>query len=105
MTVALFVVAAMAGGLLRWAATSWWYCTWQALLVVNVAGSALLGWLVAADASTATITIVGLGFAGSLTTFSSFAREVLRHRPGFAAGYAASTVVSCIAAAAAAASL
>lgn len=95
-TAVLFVVAAAAGGVLRWAIVSWWYCTWQSLLAVNVAGSGLLGWLVTADVSTAALTVLGGAFAGSLTTFSAFAWEVRSSRPTFAVAYAGLTVMSCV---------
>jgi len=99
MTAVAFIVAAMVGGLARWAAVRWWHCSWQSLLAVNTAGSALLGWLIAADAGASTLTIAGAGFAGSLTTFSAFALEVIDQRPRFAAVYVALTVVSCLGAA------
>lgn len=95
MTPVLFVVAAAAGGGVRWALTSWWHCTWQALLAVNIAGSAALGALVGADVSTATSTVVGAALAGSLTTFSAFAMETLAHRLRFAIAYIALTALSC----------
>lgn len=74
MTPLLFVIAAAAGAAGRHVAGHV-ACSWQALLVVNTAGAALLGWLVGADVSQSTLTIVGVGLCGSLTTFSSFALE------------------------------
>ena len=105
MTAVAFVVAAMVGGLARWAAIRWWRCSWQSLLAVNVAGSALLSWLIAADVGSSTLTIVGAGFAGSLTTFSAFALEVIDQRPRFAAIYVALTARVCLGAASIAATL
>ena len=65
----------MAGAAVRWwlhdawpgASTSW------ATLIVNVAGSAVVGWLVAAESGrNAFARVAGAGFCGSFTTFSAF---------------------------------
>ena len=104
MTAVLFVLAAAAGSVARWAIGQL-VCSWQAVLAVNVAGSALLGWLLSTDASSATVTVVGVGFAGSLTTFSSFALETIRSRPGFAVGYLGLMLAGCLGAASIAAML
>jgi fluoride exporter len=51
-------------------------------LTVNVAGSALLGFLAAAAAASAlpswALTLAGTGFCGALTTFSTFGFETMR---------------------------
>ncbi len=48
-------------------------------LAVNVAGSALLGLVLgAAAAPPAVVALVGTGFCGTLTTFSTFGADVLR---------------------------
>ena len=99
----------MAGAAARWwlhdvwpgEATSW------ATLVVNVAGSAVLGWLVAAEGGRGTVgRILGAGFCGSFTTFSAFSLIVAEHldsgRPGAGVLYAAASLGAAVAAAIAA---
>jgi CrcB protein len=76
-------------------------------LAVNVAGSALFGFLVGlAEAPGWVLALVGTGFCGTLTTFSSFGTDVVRlrgqGRTGTAAAYLAGTLVVGIGAAAAA---
>lgn len=51
---------------------------WIGTALVNVIGAFALGWLTATDPTTGTATVVGLGFLGSLTTFSTFALEVVQ---------------------------
>jgi CrcB protein len=67
----------------------------RATLLVNVAGSAVLGLLV--RASDSTYALVGVGFCGALTTYSTFAVEVAQTRSW---RYVVLSVVLCIAAAA-----
>jgi CrcB protein len=76
-------------------------------LAVNVAGSALLGFLVGlAEAPGWVVALVGTGFCGTLTTFSTLGAELVRlagqGRRGLAAVYLAGTLVLGIGAAAAA---
>jgi len=47
-------------------------------LAVNLLGSLALGALVATDPSASTLALLGTGFCGAFTTFSSFAFEVVR---------------------------
>lgn len=72
---------------------------WRATLAVNLAGSFLLGWASAALPA-GWAAVVGTGFCGGLTTFSSAcwqsARELGRRRVAWAAAYAAATVVGCL---------
>jgi CrcB protein len=82
MTVILVVLGAAVGAPLR-------YITDRLLLrrhdsafpwgtfTVNVAGSALLGLLVAAGASAPVQALLGTGFCGALTTYSTFSYEMV----------------------------
>jgi CrcB protein len=74
---------------------------------VNVAGSAVLGFLLGlADVPGWVLALVGTGFCGTLTTFSTLGVDVVRlgeqRRPGVVAAYLGGTLVLGIGAAAAA---
>ncbi len=107
--------ALVACGAALGAPTRWWVDVyiqrrWLAVfpwgtLVVNVVGSLLLGFLVAGwSTEGAAVTLLGIGFCGALTTFSSFAWESHRLAEDGARGLAAANVVGmpivCCAAAA-----
>lgn len=47
-------------------------------LLVNVAGSLLLGFLAALPTDGAVLAVAGTGFCGALTTYSTFSYETLR---------------------------
>ena len=70
-----------------------------ATFAVNVAGSALLGWIVAGERHHR---LLGTGLCGALTTFSTFQLELLdmadAGRPLLALGYAAASVAAGLAA-------
>jgi CrcB protein len=72
-----------------------WLPGLRATLLVNVAGSAVLGLLV--HPSPSVRALVGTGFCGALTTYSAFAVEVAATRRW---SYLATTVVLCVGAAA-----
>jgi len=102
MTPVLFVIAAAFGAVGRHVVGRL-VCSWQALLVVNTVGAALLGWLVTRDVSPSILTVVGVGFCGSLTTFSSFALEARSLGWRYGSLFVASTLV-CVTGAASIAS-
>ena len=99
----------MAGAALRWWVHDLWpgASTSPATLIVNVAGSAVLGWLLAPETGhSAFARVAGAGFCGSFTTFSAFSVIVAEHlksgEPGTGLGYAAISLATAIAAAVAA---
>ena len=64
-------------------------------LVVNLAGSLLLGLVVAVVASSTLRTTLGTGVLGGFTTYSAFAlqtHDLLVDRPSLAVGYALATL-------------
>lgn len=74
-----------------------------AILVANVTGSVLLG-ILAAGASRQVVLLLGVGFCGALTTFSTFALDTVvlarEGRRGAAVLNVGASVAVCIAAAA-----
>lgn len=78
------------------------WAPWKATLAVNLAGSFLLG-AVSVMLAGQWLVVVGAGFCGAFTTFSSAcwqaARELGRGRARFAVAYSVVTVAGCIIAA------
>jgi fluoride exporter len=63
---------------------------------VNVAGSFLLGVVVFARSRPELVALVGTGFCGALTTYSTFGYETLRLMEERAFGYAVSNVAASL---------
>ena len=68
-------LGAVPGALLRWQVSLHWA---DRHLMVNVAGAALLGFLAGLPAAPRRQLLVGIGFCGSLTTFSSWMLDAMR---------------------------
>ena len=72
----------------------------RSTFAVNVVGSALLGAIVAASPPPMTLALLGTGFCGAFTTFSSFAVNVTRAldagRVGLALADAAGTLAAAL---------
>lgn len=72
-------------------------------LVVNVLGSFLFGGLIFGGAADPVLLLVGVGFCGALTTYSTFSVETVRLWEDsrlLAVGYALGTLAVCLVAAA-----
>lgn len=103
-------LGAAVGAPTRWYVDVWAQRRWAPVFpwgtfTVNVAGSALLGFLMATwSRDSAAVALVGVGFCGALTTFSSFAWESHRLAEDGAKSLALTNVVGtaviCCAAAA-----
>ncbi len=69
-------LGAVAGALLRYGAM---LCIPQAVLVVNIIGSFLIGYITPRFGSTEHLRLLlSVGFLGSLTTFSAYSLEVMQ---------------------------
>lgn len=99
MTAALFLIAAGAGAVARYRVHLAGF-GWVGTLALNVVGAFALGVLVALGPGDHTVTIVGTGLLGSLTTFSSFALEATEGRIAQRVGVIVGTLVLGISAAA-----
>lgn len=73
-------------------------------LLVNVVGSALLGFLTALPADPAVAALLGTGFCGALTTYSTFGYDTVRLVRAGSRGRALAYVLASVAAGVAAAS-
>lgn len=68
-------------------------------LVANIAGSFVLGLLLAHAVSGNVMALLGTGFCGGLTTYSAFAVQTVDLPPRRAVAYACLTLGGCLAAA------
>ena len=68
-------------------------------LTVNLAGSLVLGFVVGLPMTAALTALVGTGFCGALTTYSTFSYEVIKLAPRQAAGYVLVSVLAGLGAA------
>ena len=68
-------------------------------LLVNVAGSFVLGWVVGHGVDGNALALLGTGFCGGLTTYSAFAVQTVDHPLHRAAPYLLLTMAGCLGAA------
>ena len=97
LTALLVALGAALGGMLRHALSVALDGRWPAgTLLVNVVGSGLLGVTAALGLGGATWALVGTGFCGALTTFSSFAVQAVDRPPREGAAYVVATVAGSV---------
>ena len=94
-----FALAATAGAVVRHGVNLLGRA-WVGTLVLNVVGAFVLGALTGSGASADTLLVVGTAGCGSLTTFSTFALEVVEARDTTRVWIVAATVAGTILAAA-----
>ncbi len=100
MTVLWVALGAAVGAPLRYVVATWLddELPWGTL-AVNVVGSFVLGLLVALSVDGDAYALLGVGFCGGLTTYSSFAVQTARLGTRRGTPYAAATIVLSVAAA------
>jgi CrcB protein len=65
-------------------------------LIVNLAGSFVLGVLTSAGVSPSALALLGTGFCGGLTTYSSFSVQSVEAGPRHGAAYVVMTIGGCL---------
>lgn len=65
-------------------------------LLVNLAGSAFLGWLIGHGVHGHPLALLGTGFCGTLTTYSAVSVQSVGHGGLRGAAYGVGTVVGCL---------
>ncbi|WP_374457833.1 CrcB family protein [Nocardioides sp.] len=99
MTALLVVAGAAVGAPLRYVVAHLLDGRWPTgTLLVNVVGSGLLGLFAALSLGDAGWALLGTGFCGAFTTFSSFAVQTVDRPARTATAYAVATTVLAVAA-------
>ena len=103
MTVVLVILGAMVGAPLRYVADRYVQSKHDSAFPwgtfgVNVVGSLILGFLVRASLGTPWMALLGTGFCGALTTYSTFGYETIRLLEDRVRFFALANVVASIAA-------
>lgn len=99
MTAVGLALAAAAGAMVRFRVSPF---GWRATLAVNLAGSFVLGVLLASRGNASElVTVLGTGFCGSLTTFGTFALEASTGPARLRITVITTNLAGCVAAAAA----
>jgi len=90
----LVVIGAALGAALRYAVSVALDTRWPTgTLLANTVGSGVFGWFAAQSLSDAAWALMGTGFCGAFTTFSSFAVQAVDRPPRQAMAYVLATVV------------
>jgi CrcB protein len=98
MSVLLVALGAAVGAPLRYVLTRWDGRVPVGMLAVNTIGSGLFGLFAALSLGDAGWALLGTGFCGGFTSFSTFAVQVVERPVRPAAAYVAATTVLAVAA-------
>ena len=100
MTPLLVALGAAVGAPLRYLVGHFLDRRWPwGTLIVNLAGSLLLGGLVGGAVDGHWLALLGTGFCGGLTTYSAFAVQTVHGGRRRGTAYAVTTITGCLAAA------